>query len=38
MEEDYRLNDVEPTAPVKYYTDTPCKMQKSVSSLCSNRF
>ena len=39
MEEDYRLNDVDPNAPIKYYTDTPCKMQRSLSSITisSNR-
>lgn len=37
MEEDYRLNDVDPTDPIKYYTDTPCKMQRSNSSVSSNR-
>ena len=32
MEEDYRLNDVDLTAPVKWYTDTPQKMQQQFSS------
>lgn len=32
MEDDYRLNDVDPTAPVKFYTDTPMKMLKTFSS------